>query len=528
MEAEKTMKTKRPICLALSLAMLLSLLSGCGKKGGDEAPVITPEPTPRTEYELNSDAAVNKEETVYINVTPDGEVKKVSVTDRLHTDMPQVRIEDKTNLEDVRDVKTFAEPVRDGERLYWDMDSTDLYYSGTSSDLPPMKISVSYTLDGKEIKGAQLAGKSGEVGITIRAESALKTSAAGYEISCPMLFLCGMILPDDVFTEVETPDGVLLSDGTRQLVFFAGVPSMNESLGLTELGIALGTTLGGSEYTLTAQAKDFKLGNMMFVAVPFSSVSSLGPDDIKLGTESVKGMLADIQGLMSTFSALNINELVQMLYGDAQQVEQLIAAVGRTAKLYQENKALLEVLDKYITEGNLAKLEKLLADMEKIDTERLQSFAEFTHLSELLELLSKFDNNIGALAQFARDYMDMAPLFESLNKDLSSPEVKKSLDNLPNIIAELKSLVSVLRESQKMLERMSGMLDSEGLSKMLSLADKLENSISIDALTEAQKQKLSERMQAWVDFGNGYDIFTRRTDKMTSTVVFVYKSDAIG
>ena len=213
---------------------------------------------------------------------------------------------------------------------------------------------------------------------------------------------------------------------------------------------------------------------------------------------------------------------------DAQQVEQLIAAVGRTAKLYQENKALLEVLDKYITEGNLAKLEKLLADMEKIDTERLQSFAEFTHLSELLELLSKFDNNIGALAQFARDYMDMAPLFESLNKDLSSPEVKKSLDNLPNIIAELKSLVSVLRESQKMLERMSGMLDSEGLSKMLSLADKLENSISIDALTEAQKQKLSERMQAWVDFGNGYDIFTSRTDKMTSTVVFVYKSDAIG
>ena len=152
MEAEKTMKTKRPICLALSLAMLLSLLSGCGKKGGNEAPVSTPEPTPRTEYELNSDAAVNKEETVYINVTPDGEVKKVSVTDRLHTDMPQVRIEDKTNLEDIRDVKTFTEPVRDGERLYWDMDSTDLYYSGTSSDLPPMKISVSYTLDGKEIK----------------------------------------------------------------------------------------------------------------------------------------------------------------------------------------------------------------------------------------------------------------------------------------------------------------------------------------------------------------------------------------
>lgn len=521
------MKTKRHVCLALCIAMLMPLLSGCGKKNGD-APEPTPEPTQRVEYELNADAAVSKEETVYVNVTPDGEVKKINVTDRLHTDMPQVRIEDVSGLDDIRDVKTFAEPVVDGEKLYWDMDSTDLYYSGTTVKELPMKVSVSYTLDGNEIKGADLAGKSGEVGITIKAEPTLKTTAAGYEISCPMLFVCGMILPDDNFDEVKTPDGVLLSDGTRQLVFFAGVPGMNESLGLSSLGISLGTTLGGSEYTLTAQAKDFKLGNMMFVAVPFSSVSSLGPDDISIGTESIKGMLADVQSLMSTFSALNINELVQMLYGDAQQVEELINAVGRTAKLYQENKALLEVLDKYITEGNLAKLEKLLADMEQIDTDRLRSIAEFTHLAELLELLSKFDNNIGALAQFARDYMDIAPLFESLSQDLSAAEVKNSLDNLPAVINELKSLVSVLHESEKMLERMSGILDSESLNKMLSLADKLENSISIDALTEAQKQNLSERMQTWVDFGNSYDIFTCRTDKMTSTVVFVYKSDAIG
>ena len=68
-----------------------------------------------------------------------------------------------------------------------------------------------------------------------------------------MLFICGMILPDENFSEVSTPNGVLLSDGTRQLVFFAGVPSMNnDNLGLTELGIPLTETLGGSEYTVTA------------------------------------------------------------------------------------------------------------------------------------------------------------------------------------------------------------------------------------------------------------------------------------
>ncbi len=151
------MKTKRLIAMLLAMSMLLTLLAGCGKKN-DEKPENIPEPTQRPQYEL-TDAAVNKEETVYINVSPDGEVKKVSVTDRLHTDMPQVRIEDKSNLSGIQDVKTFSEPVKDNDKLYWDMDSTDLYYSGSTDNAPPMKISVSYTLDGKEIKGAALAGK---------------------------------------------------------------------------------------------------------------------------------------------------------------------------------------------------------------------------------------------------------------------------------------------------------------------------------------------------------------------------------
>ena len=106
--------------------------------------------------------------------------------------------------------------------------------------------------------------------------------------------------------------------------------------------------------------------------------------------------------------------------------------------------------------------------------------------------------------------------------------MQKSLDNLPNILNELRSLVDVMHESQQMLERMNEMLSGDSLAKIIEFTQKLGNSESIDKLTQAQKQDLSERMQAWLDFGNGYDIFTQRTDKMTSTVTFVYKSEAIG
>ncbi len=519
------MKAKRYIALLLALSMSLTLLSGCGSKDTGETE-STPVPTKHPEYKL-TDNAVNKEETVYINISPDGEVKKLSVTDRLHTDMPQVRVEDRSDLSDIKDVKTFLEPVRESDKLYWDMDSTDLYYSGSSDKTPPMKISVSYTLDGKPVKGAALAGKSGDVTITIKAENTLKKTVGEYEISCPMLFICGMILPDESFSEVTAPNGVVLGDGSRQLVFFAGVPGMNDSLGIDKLGLNFGTALGGSEYTVSAKASDFSLGNMMFVAVPFSSISSLGPDDIKVGTESVKTMLSDIQELMGAFSSLDLADMVQMLYGDAQQIEQLINSVGRAAKLYKENKALIDVLNKYVTEGNLAKLEQLLADMQRIDTSRLQTLAQFTHLSELLELIGKLNTNIGALAQFTRDYLELAPTFENLNRDLSSPEVQQSLDNLPTIISELQSLVNVMHASQEMLERMTGLLGSESINKIIAFTQKLENSVSIETLTQAQQQALTERMQAWLDFGSSYDIFTQRSDKMTSTVVFVYKSEAI-
>ena len=220
--------------------------------------------------------------------------------------------------------------------------------------------------------------------------------------------------------------------------------------------------------------------------------------------------------------------MVQMLYGDAQQIEQLVNSVGQAAKLYKENKALIDVLNKYVTEGNLAKLEQLLYDMQRIDTSRLQSLAQFTHLSELLELLGKFDTNIGALAQFTRDYLDMAPTFESLNRDLSSPEVQQSLDNLPNIISQLQNLVNVMHASEQMLDRMTSMLGGESINKIIAFTQKLENSVSMETLTKAQQQALTERMQAWLDFGSSYDIFTQRTEKMTSTVVFVYKSESIG
>ena len=106
--------------------------------------------------------------------------------------------------------------------------------------------------------------------------------------------------------------------------------------------------------------------------------------------------------------------------------------------------------------------------------------------------------------------------------------MQQSLDNLPNIISQLQNLVNVMHASEQMLDRMTSMLGGESINKIIAFTQKLENSVSMETLTKAQQQALTERMQAWLDFGSNYDIFTQRTEKMTSTVVFVYKSESIG
>ncbi len=515
----------------LAVLMLLALCTGCEKKKSDSE--SKSEKTKKQNvYEL-TDAAVTKDETVYINVSPDGTVQKVNVTDKLHTDMPQVRVEDKSNLDNISDVKTFIEPVYEGKRMFWDMDSTDLFYNGTSEQTPPMSIKVQYYLDGEELAYDKLAGKSGDVTIKISVTSelvkTLKLSGKKCTVECPMLFIGGMILPEESFSEVSTDNGVILDDGSRKLVCFMSIPGMNESLGLNELGLSLiGDSLGASEYCLSCKAEDFALGNMMFVAVPFSSIRALGFEDVSVSIDGMKGMLSDLEGLMNSFAALDIDELIQVLYGNAEQIDTLINAVADANELYEQNKALINVLNKYITDGNLDKLEAVLDDLEKLDTDSLKSLSNYEPFSKLLKLVGKLDKNLGNLAQFTEDYLEIAPIFEDLNEELKADEVKDAIDNLPQTVKKLRSLVDVLRSSEKLLSQTSKVLNSDTMEKIMGFADSVTTNESLNALSKAQSEKLAERMQAWLDYGESYDIFTQRTEKQTSSVVFVYKMDAIG
>lgn len=469
-----------------------------------------------------------KTETVYVNLASDGSLKTVNVTDHVHTDLPQVRVEDASNLRDIQDVKTFLEPVRDADRIYWDMESTDLFYQGVSDELPPVTIDLRYALDGQSISAYDLAGKSGRVTIEINVTNTLKRDFWGYTISCPMLLVCGMLLPEEHFSNVSVSTGAVLGDGAQRIVLLAGVPGMEESLGISSLGLPLlNENLGGGTYTITADASDFQLGNMMFSVVPFSSIDALCCGELADGMNAVKGVFSDIETVLNAFSAMRIQDLIQMLYGDMDQIETLMGAVSEAALLYRENRALLDAISGFLTEENLQMMDKLLADMQEIDMVRLEALLDCTLFQKLVDILSIIDQEIRDVVTVAEDAVMIMPVMDALQANLEQPELAAAVDRLPETVRQLRGLIQTLEDNRNVLDDISVLQDPNVTDSLRTVMDAAQKYAGLDSLNAARQQNLSARMQAWLAFGEEYDIFTLRTDAMQSSVTFVYKIDSI-
>ncbi len=474
-------------------------------------------------------AQISKTETVYVNLNADGSTQLVSVTDHLHSDLPQVRIEDASDLTQIQDVKTNLYPVSGTDRIYWALDGTDLYYNGRSFDEPPVQFTVTYTLNDAAITPENLAGQSGHLTMTISAENTLKKDVGGYTVSCPILLVGGTLLPEDGFENVKVTGGSMLGDGAHRIILFTGVPGMAESLGTEAMNLPfLSGSMADTTYTISADVENFALGNMMFAAVPFSSLEAFSSGDLSAGLTGVKQVFSDIETVMNAFSAMQIQELIQMLYGDMEQAQSLISAVGEAALLYQENEALIQAIAGYATEENIRQMEKLLTDLEQIDMVRLQALLSCDLFQQLVDLISLIDQEVRDVVTVAEDAVAIQPTLDAMKAELDTPEAQAAMERLPETAERLRTLLKTLEDNRDLFDDLEKIQDpsvTNGLQTILGVTQKYAQ---LDSLNTARQTNLAGRLRAWLDFGEEYDIFTQRTDSMTSSVSFVYKLASIG
>lgn len=525
----------KSFCIILAVSLLLLTAAGCGKKttGNEILDVYSGNKEfKQTEY---SDIAESfkKEETVYVNLAPDGTTTNVTVTDWIHTDRPQVRVADISNLKNIRNVRTLVSPVTNDKNVFWDMDTTDLYYSGETDTEPPVTFKIRYFLEGTEMTPEQIAGKKGNVKIQVEAKNNLtfptKIKGKEYTISCPMIMVGGTILSESTFSNISIDNGSMISDGDKQILFFFGVPGMDESLGISELGLDfIDYSLYSSTYCISAYTECFELGNMMFSVIPLASIGNLGNGGLPTSVESIKKVIADIENIRDALTGLDIDRIVNLLYGDTNKLEDLLDAVGDAVRLYEENEKLIKVIGKYMTDENLAKLDKLAKDLERTDMNAVANTLSDPTVMALIKVLPQLSSSLSSFSVLAQDLNDVMPILQAMMTDMEAdPEIKRSLDNLPQTLTELKRILAVIEENKELLEAISDLSNVDSTDKLAAIMETADKYADIGSLGDSDTDLLAERVKQWVQIGMQYQIFTECPIEAESSVMFVYKTAAI-
>lgn len=241
--------------------------------------------------------APSKDETVYVIAGADGSVQKVIVSDWLKNPTGENGITDDSILSNIENVKGDESYTIDPDNMkVWDAAGSDIYYQGNSDKELPVNMNITYMLDGKTISAEALAGKSGKV--TIRFDyknnqyEMVEIDGQKEKIYVPFAMLTGMILDNDVFTNVEVSNGKVINDGDRTVVIGMALPGLADNLKLTEDKFNI------PDYVeITADAKDFCWGMTVTVATN-ELFNKIDTDKIN-SVDDVDDMLAQVTDAMS-------------------------------------------------------------------------------------------------------------------------------------------------------------------------------------------------------------------------------------
>lgn len=314
----------------------------------------------------------------------------------------------------------------------------------------PIELKVAYTLDGKEISGNDLAGKSGKV--TMRYEYTNRSIASGYYV--PYAVVSGLMLDNEHFKNIEVKNGKLINDGARTIVAGLMMPGMQENLGLSSADFEIPSYL-----EITTDASNFELG--MVVSVVTNEIFS----DLDFsGLNSVEQLSAELNKMSSAMD--------QLVGGSADLTTGI-------EKLYEKASALPDGVAK-LSAGSLelkagtAKLDAGVAQLQNKVKTNLQTganqivgdnYANSTALSAGVEKLA--NNVIGStLTQYNPSFEPLFPIFEAVDLPaealthdnyntiltawiaaMDKPEVVAILSNYGQNAQELKVKFNTLKTS---------------------------------------------------------------------------------
>lgn len=291
----------------------------------------------------NDENPTEKTETVYSVLNSDGSISDTIVSSWLHDEDGINNIKETLNLTDVKNIKSNEKPSKDGNTYTWNAKGNDVYYEGTATKQLPVSVKIRYELDGQEMSAKDIEGKSGHLKLMISFTnnySEVKNINGKSIVIHPSYLAGGMLnMSTGKFSNVKCESGKIVNDGTNEMLAFANIPGLNETLksaGLDKVNNQLGIS---DDVTVEADVNDFDLGSIM---VGMTNEIDLASELGDIG--SVSELTDGIDQLIEADDQL-IDGSKQLYDGTTQLKEQAAPLTGSSDQVRQLSNGAIQLND---------------------------------------------------------------------------------------------------------------------------------------------------------------------------------------
>ncbi|WP_331000828.1 coiled-coil domain-containing protein [Radiobacillus kanasensis] len=374
-------------------SLLVSAASNDGKSGEDAS--------------QEKGKVSSKDEVVYAKLNATGERQEIYVVNILDIEKAG-EIADYGSYSNLKNLTDLSPLELKDNRVTFQAPEGKFYYQGNINQEPlPWDISISYFLDGKEISPEELAGKDGHVEIQIATSANEKVDPVFFK---NYLLQISLSLPLDIYSNIQSPDGMLANAGKNTQVTFTVMPGKE------------------GELVLEADVVDFELEGIDISAIP-SSMPIDAPDvddmtgDMETLTDAIKGVNNGVAELEDGVSELN-NGVQELRNGSKEYRNGISAIDASSSELVNGSDSLKQALEKMSASLANSSAEMGLGDLKKLEDGLVQAAGGLRKTSdELSALKQKYASAYNELNKAMEDI----PAYEISEDEIS--ELRNSVDH---------------------------------------------------------------------------------------------------
>lgn len=436
----------------------------------------------------NDENPTEKTETVYSVLNSDGSISDTIVSSWLHDEDGINNIKETLNLTDVKNIKSNEKPSKDGNTYTWNANGNDVYYEGTATKQLPVSVKIRYELDGQEMSAKDMEGKSGHLKLMISFTnnySEVKNINGKSIVIHPSYLAGGMLnMSTGKFSNVKCESGKIVNDGTNEMLAFANIPGLNETLksaGLDKVNNQLGIS---DDVTVEADVNDFDLGSIM---VGMTNEIDLASELGEIG--SVSELTDGIDQLIEADNQL-IDGSKQLYDGTTQLKEQAAPLTGSSDQVRQLSAGAIQLND----------------GVKALQTGISQYTAGASAINEGVNQLYAIPQGAAQISEGITTYKteSLVSGIDTLSAGLDTfrQKVKAGLSS-----ADTTAMMEQLEQAEGVLNKMSGTLDEDekivlGLNKAMQDAKISDTLGNLKKVKETQLPALQNAINEQIKINN--------------------------